>query len=101
MEEQQTLKTVAEAFGSNPRFAMIGVAVEDRGDVIKTYSLANGLTWSTARLEGADKARVTEAWGVNNLPEMFLIGPEGWIVSRDIKTSRLHAAVEDLLNSTK
>lgn len=100
-EETAALKSVEESFGSDPRFAVVGLAVEDRPDKIEAYPQANELKWINTRLEGENKAGVTEAWGVNSLPEMFLIGPEGWIVARNINAPHLHAAIEDLLKTTK
>jgi peroxiredoxin len=100
-EELEALKATADAFGADPRFAMIGVALDDKPAAIAQSTQTNGFKWINSRLEGRDKATATEAWGVDALPSTFLIGPEGSIVARNIKPERLRSAVEDLLKTTK
>ncbi|MFZ4777180.1 MAG: M56 family metallopeptidase [Terrimicrobiaceae bacterium] len=96
-EELESLKAVADAFGANPRFAMLGVALDEKQDQIQRYTEAHGIKWVNTRLEGASKSTTTEAWGVDSLPATFLVGPDGFISGRNIKSDRMKSAIEQSL----
>lgn len=93
-QEAEVLKSVAGAFGSHPRFAMVGVAVDDSPAAVRQCVQVQGITWASTQLKGRDKATATGAWGVDSLPAIFLIGPEGNISARNVKPERLQPAVE-------
>lgn len=92
-EELEELKAVANTADS--RLVTIGVALEENPQPIE------GLPWINAQLTGRDKTTATEAWGVDSLPSIFLIGPDGSIIARNLKPARLRPAVDDLLKTIK
>lgn len=96
-EELEALNAVVDTFGANPRFAMLGVALDDKQDQIQRYTEAHAIKWVNTRLEGASKATTTEAWGVDSLPASFLVGPDGFIAGRNIKPDRMKSTIEEAL----
>lgn len=100
-EELEALKTLGDAFGGNPRFAMIGVALENNAAAVEHCPQVGTLKWINARIGGRELSDTTEAWGVDSVPAMFLIGPDGAILVRDPKAPRLRAIVEESLKTIK
>ncbi|XHR27205.1 MAG: M56 family metallopeptidase [Chthoniobacteraceae bacterium] len=98
-EEVAALKAVEGAFGANPHFAIVGVAVEDNAAAVEQCPQVQGIAWTGTQLKGRGKTTTTEAWGVNDLPSVFLIGPDGNIAVRNLKSARLQPAVEAALKS--
>lgn len=96
-EEAAALTDAAKVFGADPRFAMVGIAIEEKPEAIPRGASVEGIPWISASLQGREKATATEAWGVDSLPAMLLVGPEGNILARNLKAARVRPAIQELL----
>src|SRR5262249_59983917 len=82
------LKRMAEIYGRDTRFAVIGLSWDHSRDEAQRYVAENGLGWAQGFLGdttiNAAGRKVVEAYSVG-LPSIWLIGPDGRVVARDLR----------------
>lgn len=100
-EELAQIQSVANEFGANPKVALLGTNLDTQPGVAEGYLKSHDLKWINAQLEGRDRARVPENWGIEALPATFLIGPDGAIAARDLKPAEIRPAIEAALKRIK
>ncbi len=93
LAETPYLKKTFEAFGQDERFAMIGLSLDKGMDAPRIYAAQNGLQWPQGFLGDWDKTKVPESYGVNGIPAIWLIGPDGKIVAKDLRGKGIRKAV--------
>jgi peroxiredoxin len=91
------LKAVYEAFEKNPRFAMIGLSLDENPEVPKQFAKARELRWTQGYLDDEAKIKVTDAFDVSEVPSILLITPEGKIALRDLRAQGVEKSVERAL----
>jgi peroxiredoxin len=81
------LKRVAEAFGTDDRFTIVGLSWDHSREEARHYVATNGLNWVQGFLGdttvNAAGQKVVEDYSLG-LPSIWLIGPDGRIVARDL-----------------
>lgn len=95
--ETPHLKATHDAFGEDDRFVMIGLSVDDEAEAPKTYSAENGLKWLQCHLGEASKSSILRDFGVQGIPSIWLIGPDGKVVAKDLRGEGIKAAVAKAL----
>lgn len=95
--ETPHLKATYEAFKDNPRFAMIGLSLDPKIETPRDYAKKNGIEWINGFLGDWSKADVPGQYGVEGIPSIFLIGPDGKIVAKDLRGANIKATVERTL----
>ncbi len=93
--EVPNLSALQQAFGSDPRFAILSMSLDERPDDIKSFIASEKMTWTQACV-GPDAAVVAD-YGATAIPSTFLIGPDGTIVASGLRGDALKAAVEKAL----
>ena len=90
------LQTMRANLASDETIALVTVNFDE--DSAAARSAVRELTrgWQHGRLDGADRATVTERLGVNALPTTLLLDAEGRAAGRDFVVKRLPAAVKRL-----
>ena len=58
---------------------------------------ANRMEWSQGFLAGGWRNAVAKEYGVDAIPAIFLVGPDGKILARDLRESKIESAVADAL----
>ncbi len=58
---------------------------------------ANRMEWPQGFLAGGWRNAVTKKVGVDAIPAIFLVSPDGKILARDLRESRIESAVADAL----
>jgi peroxiredoxin len=91
----QSLKDVYAAHGTDPRFAMISESFVD-ADTTKTYVQTNAMNWTVAVIPDGKGAQ-WDTWVMGNLPVLFLIGPDGKLIARDLTADAIAGAVDKAL----
>jgi len=99
-EEIVELKSLADTFGADPHFVMLGVSLDDKPEDIAHFTESTGIKWINTQLLGAEKTSVTAAWGVDSMPASYLVGTDGFIYGKNIKSERLRGAIEGLLKQS-
>lgn len=75
------LKEAWEKFKGNPKFAMISLSLDKALDEPRAFVKKNGMDWKQGFLGPWDKATLPGEYGVQGIPALFLIGPDGKILA--------------------
>ena len=83
-----------DAFGQDKRFAMVGLSVDDATDAPKKYAEDNNVKWSQGFLgQGTNGQAVMNLYGVRGIPSIWLIGPDGKVIAKDLRGEQIKSAV--------
>jgi peroxiredoxin len=95
--ETPHLKETYEAFKNDSRFRMIGLSLDPISKTPRDYARKNELGWTMGFLGEWSKAELPGKYGVEGIPSIFLIGPDGKILARDLRGDAIKRAVERAL----
>jgi thiol-disulfide isomerase/thioredoxin len=96
-EETPFLKAAYKSFGTNANFAMVSLSLDNNPGAPKDFAAKNDLKWIQGFLGKWADSKVTPLYGVEGIPSIFLIGPDGKIVSRDLRGEAIKEAVGNAL----
>jgi enterochelin esterase-like enzyme len=99
--EMPNLKELYESQGSNPRFAMISLSLDDEADAPRKFAAEKKLGWTQAFLGNAADSKVAKDYGVEAIPATFLIGPDGKVVAKGMRGEAIKAAVAKALADSR
>jgi thiol-disulfide isomerase/thioredoxin len=99
--ETPHLKAAYDAFKNDDRFAMVGLSLDEKADAPLKYTQKNGMAWTQGFLGEWSKTDVPDTFGVNGIPSIWLIGPDGKVIARDLRGDGIKRAVEGALESAK
>ena len=88
------LKSTYNAFGSDPRFVMISLSLDDLVSAPASYTRKNNMKWIQGFLGSWEESKVTPLYRVNGIPSIFLIGPDGKIIGEELRGDEIREAVE-------
>ena len=95
--EMPNLKAVYDKHSKDPRFAMVSLSVDAQAAQPIDFAKKNDIHWIQGFLGEWQKSPVPDLFGVEGIPEIFLIGPDGKIVARDLRGPEIDAAVTEAL----
>ena len=97
--ELPTLKALADRYKGDDRFVMVSLSLDkDAKDVTAFLAKHADHPGSIQGFLGRrDDEPVTKAWGVESIPSVFLVGPDGKIVARDLRGEAIAAALGGVL----
>jgi RNA polymerase sigma factor (sigma-70 family) len=88
------LKSTYDAFGRDPRFVMIGLNEDFAPEAMNWCVARHDLAWEQRYLGSSDAPNpIAAAFGVQYLPSIFLIGPDGRVIAKDLEGDRIKQAV--------
>jgi peroxiredoxin len=96
--ETPFLKATYKSFGANDRFAMISLSLDNDPDAPKEFARKNDLKWIQGFLGKWSDSKVTEIYGVDGIPSIFLIGPKGQIMMHGLRGEAIAEAVGKALS---
>ena len=79
------LKAVYDAFGTDERFAILSISVDEKIEEPKKFQEKRRLPWSQAFLGGGVQNATTSSFGIRAIPAFVLVGPDGKIVARGMR----------------
>jgi len=91
------LKAIYDAHSKDPRFAMVSLSVDAQAAQPIDFAKKNDLHWTQGFLGEWQKSPVPDQYGVEGIPEIFLIGPDGKIMARDLRGPEIDQAVTEAL----
>jgi len=97
--ETPHLKATYDAFGGGNHFVMIGLSLDNAVSAPENYARKNNIKWIQGFLGPWSDSSVTPLYGVDAIPSIFLIDPEGRIIERDLRGDAIGAAVERALGN--
>jgi thiol-disulfide isomerase/thioredoxin len=83
--ETPFLKATYKSFGGNDHFAMISLSLDESPSAPKDFARKNDIKWIQGFLGKWSDSKVTPMYGVEGIPSIFLIGPDGKIVARELR----------------
>jgi len=96
--ETPNLKETYEAFKNDPRFAMIGLSLDPAEATPREYARTNQLGWIHGFLGEWSKTQIPTQFGVEGIPSIFLIGPDGKVIESGLRGPRIKSAVQSALS---
>ena len=97
--EAPHLKAVHEAFGDDPRFAMMSLSLDQTRDVVSKFLEDKPQPWTQVFLGDWSTDPVTKEYGVHGIPSIFLIDPDGKIVAQGLRGPKIKEAVARALEA--
>ena len=95
--ELPSIKAAYETYSTDPRFVMISVSLDEKAQDAKTYADKNGMAWNQVFQTGEWQAPIVQAYGVRAIPSLYLIGPDGKVIAKDLRGDAIKAAVAGAL----
>jgi peroxiredoxin len=96
-EETPYLKATYEAFKKDDRFAMIGLSLDQSLESPQLYVNSQGLSWVQGFLGEWSTTKIPDEYGVRGIPSIWLIGPDGTILAKDLRGEQIKTAVAEAL----
>ena len=98
MTDLSSLKKVYEQFGQDARFVMIGLSLDQDAKAPAEYVKQNGMSWLQGFLGDWNAAQQWMApYGVQNVPAIFLIGPDGKLIAKGLRGEQILSTVQNEL----
>jgi peroxiredoxin len=96
-KEQPNLIAAHNAFGSNTKFVLIGLSLDKEAETVRSFIQAQKLPWAQVHLGEWSESDVPTAYGVEGIPSIWLIGPDGKVVAKDLRGDEIKEAVAKAL----
>lgn len=91
--ETPNLKEVQAAFGHDPQFVMISLSLDSEPAAPRKFVRQQGTDWTQVFLGDWSMDRVTQTFGIDGIPAILLIGPDGKILANNLRGSKIKEAV--------
>jgi len=91
LAETPHLKAVYEALGRDERFVMIGLSLDSHKSFVKSYADDHGLRYAQSIVAGSRD--LLDKYGLREVPSIWLIGPDGRVLARDLRGEAIQQAV--------
>ncbi len=91
--ETPNLKATWDEFKADPRFAMVALSLDANVAAPRKYAQKNELGWVQGFLGEWSETDLPAQFGVQGIPSIFLIGPDGKIVATGLRGDNIKQAV--------
>ncbi len=91
------LRAVFDHYRHDPRLEIISLDLDSSQQRAAKFVAASRMDWQQGYLGGGWKDPVAKSYGVNAIPALFLIGPDGKLLARDMRGAGIEAEVADAL----
>ncbi len=97
--EMENVKAVYQKFGSDQRLAMISLSADETPDRPAGFVAAHHLGWNQGYLGGDEwDSPIEKLYAVRGIPSIWLIGPDGKVIGKNLQGEELMKAVEQALS---
>ncbi|MGC3957250.1 MAG: redoxin domain-containing protein [Verrucomicrobiota bacterium] len=96
--ETPNLKATWEAFKDDPRFTMMALSLDSDAAAPRKYAQKHQLGWAQGFLGDWSATDLPAQFGVQGIPAIFLIGPDGKIVETGLRGDNIKQAVAKALS---
>jgi peroxiredoxin len=97
LDQTPHLKSAYDAFGKDDRFTMIGLSLDQAKEAPRLYADKQSLPWIQGFLGEWSSTKIPDEYGVRGIPSIWLIGPDGTILARDLNGEQIKTAVAEAL----
>jgi thiol-disulfide isomerase/thioredoxin len=91
------LQRLHETYGADPRFVMISISVDDRQPAPAAFLAKRNLPWLQVFAGRTSTASAWPTFGLQGLPSVWLIGPDGQILAREIADEEIDQQLKTAL----
>lgn len=91
--ETPNLKATYAAFGNDSRLAMISLSLDSDSDAPKRFVKTRDIHWTQGFLGDWGQDKVTKTFEVGSIPSIWLIGPDGKVISGGLGGPKIKEAV--------
>jgi thiol-disulfide isomerase/thioredoxin len=91
------LKQAHEKFKDRSDFVMISLSLDKTANEPRDFLKKNDLPWVQGYLGEWSEAKVAGQYGVEGIPALFLVGPDGKIIESELEGSSMIARLESHL----
>jgi peroxiredoxin len=78
---------------SGDGFTVISISFDKDAITAEKFMTSRQIPWPQIWAEGADKGPLAQAYGVSGIPAIFLIGPDGKVIAKDLRGEKLYEAI--------
>ena len=97
--EMPNLKAAYDAFGHDGRLVMISLSLDQDVGAPKAFTRKNGIKWLQGFLGNGADTDLPNQYGLDGIPAIFLIGPDGRIVDHDLRGPAIGEALKKALDA--
>jgi thiol-disulfide isomerase/thioredoxin len=91
------LRAVRDEFARDSKLEFIAASLDDDADSLRQAATSANSSFTLVRLTVGERASVAGAFDITTLPAVFLLGPDGRIMARDLEAERLKTALRRAL----
>ncbi len=99
--ELPTLKTIHADLAEDDRFEMISLSLDGSIDPVRHLVHQHQLDWVQVHLGNWSQTELPSQYAVSYLPAVFIIGPDGKIISQKVDESQIREQIDKALKSMK
>jgi peroxiredoxin/protocatechuate 3,4-dioxygenase beta subunit len=99
--ELPTLKTIHADLAEDDRFEMISMSLDGSIDPVRRLVHQHQLDWVQVHLGNWSETELPSQYSVSYLPAVFIIGPDGKIISQKVDESQIREEVDKALKNIK
>src|SRR5689334_20275469 len=96
----KNLAHIHDSMAGDGRLVMISISIDDRIDEPRRFMDARKFPWLQGWAGSLSESRMPRDFGVQGIPSIWLIGPDGKILLKDLEGDELAAAVKKQLAHT-
>lgn len=95
--EMPNLKATYDKHKTDNRFAMMSLSVDAKAQQPIDFAKKNDIHWIQGFLGEWQQSPVPDLYGVEGIPSIFLIGPDGKILAKDLRGQAVDDAITEAL----
>jgi peroxiredoxin len=99
--ELPTLKTIYANLAEDDRFEMISLSLDGSIDPVRRFVHQHQLDWIQGHLGNWSQTELPSQYSVSYLPAVFIIGPDGKIISQKVDESQIREEIDKALKNIK
>ncbi len=92
------MKSVYDKFKDSPKFAMVSLSADNDVETAKKCIEENQLEWHQGFIGRSSKVR--SDYYVSGIPSVFLVGPDGKVVAKNLRDQAIVTALREVLGSS-
>lgn len=97
--ELPNLQELHTAFKDDPRFVMLGMALDQKREPLDEFLKSRPLAWPQVWLAEGTSSQLAKDYAVRSIPATFLIGSDGRVVARGLRGEPLRQAIAQALQT--
>ncbi len=97
LAEIPNIKAACDAFSHDNRFVPISLSLDNNIAEPLKYVRQKKLSWLQGFIGEWSKATILDDFGIEGIPSIWLIGPEGKVIAKDLRGDQIKTAIAQAL----